>query len=71
MFFRIIVGLGTFAAGYYLGREVGRHEPVRRELEEGRASGRYREIHGGSTGGDEASRQAAADTAEKRTGGAP
>lgn len=44
MLLRLIVGAGLFAAGYYLGREVGRHEPMRREIEQGRADGRSREV---------------------------
>ena len=44
MIFRLFFSFGVFAAGYYLGREVGRHEPVRRELERGRSSGVSEEI---------------------------
>lgn len=44
MLVRLIIGAGLFAAGYYLGREIGRHEPLRRELEHGRATGRSAEV---------------------------
>lgn len=44
MILRLFFSFGVFAAGYYLGREVGRHEPVRRELERGRSSGLSEEI---------------------------
>ena len=40
MIYRIIVGVGLLALGYYLGREVGRAEPVREELRRARESGR-------------------------------
>jgi len=30
---RVVIGLGLLALGYYVGREVGRAEPTRRELE--------------------------------------
>lgn len=33
---RILTGLGLLALGYYVGREVGRTESVRKELEEAR-----------------------------------
>ena len=36
MLLRVILGAGLFAFGYYLGREVGRHEPIREELEQAR-----------------------------------
>jgi hypothetical protein len=36
MLTRIVAGLGLFALGYYLGKEVGRTEPVREELEAAR-----------------------------------
>ena len=63
MLFRLIMATGVFAAGYYLGREVGRHEPFRRELDEGRAVGTSEEVFAGgqeveqtrgpSSGGDQ------------------
>ncbi len=34
MFYKLIATTAVFALGYYLGREVGRTEPIRRELEE-------------------------------------
>ena len=44
MLVRLIMGAALFAAGYYLGREVGRHEPLRREIEAGREARRSQEI---------------------------
>ena len=62
MLFRLIMATGVFAAGYYLGREVGRHETFQRELDEGRAAGASEEVFAAgqkveqsrrpSTGGD-------------------
>jgi hypothetical protein len=39
---RVLIGLGLAALGYYVGREVGRAEPIRRALEasRGRTGGR-------------------------------
>ena len=34
MFFRVFVSLGLVALGYYVGREIGRGEPIRREMED-------------------------------------
>ncbi len=34
MLFRVFVSLGLVALGYYVGREIGRGEPIRREMEE-------------------------------------
>lgn len=39
MFYRIIINLGLFALGYYLGREVGRTESVRERMRQVRESG--------------------------------
>ena len=36
VFYRLIIGVGLFTLGYYIGREVGRTEHVRRELEQAR-----------------------------------
>jgi hypothetical protein len=47
MLFRLIMATGVFAAGYYLGREVGRHETFQRELDEGRAVGSSEEVFAG------------------------
>jgi len=33
MVFRVFVSLGLLALGYYVGREIGRGEPIRREME--------------------------------------
>ncbi len=38
MIYRILVGVGLTLLGYYVGREVGRAEPIRKELEEGRGT---------------------------------
>jgi hypothetical protein len=32
MFFRVFVSLGLLALGYYVGREIGRAEPIRKDL---------------------------------------
>lgn len=36
MFLRFIAATGIFALGYFIGREVGRLEPIVRELERAR-----------------------------------
>ena len=36
MLFRLIAGAGLFAFGYYLGKQIGRMEPIRDELEQAR-----------------------------------
>ena len=36
MFFRLMAATGLFALGYFIGREVGRMEPILRELERAR-----------------------------------
>ncbi len=36
MIFRILVGAGLLALGYYVGREIGRTESVREELRKAR-----------------------------------
>lgn len=36
MIFRLLLGVGLLAAGYYIGREVGRTEPLRGELDRAR-----------------------------------
>ena len=36
MILRLLVGVGLLALGYYVGREVGRAEPVREELRKAR-----------------------------------
>jgi hypothetical protein len=36
---RLIIGAGLLLLGYYVGREVGRSEEVRKELEQGRGEG--------------------------------
>ena len=33
MLFRVFVSMGLLALGYYVGREIGRGEPIRRDLE--------------------------------------
>ena len=37
MWTRLITGLGLLALGYYVGKQVGRMEPIRQELERTRA----------------------------------
>lgn len=44
MLFRMIAGAGLFVIGYYLGREVERYAPMRRELREARENGGTEEI---------------------------
>lgn len=39
MFYRLILNLGLFALGYYLGREVGRTESIRERMRRVRESG--------------------------------
>jgi len=36
MFFRLVAGAGLFALGYYVGREVGRMDPIIEELKRAR-----------------------------------
>jgi hypothetical protein len=36
MIFRILFGASLFALGYYIGKEIGRTEPIRESLEESR-----------------------------------
>jgi hypothetical protein len=36
MIFRLLLGVGLLAAGYYVGREVGRTESARGEIERSR-----------------------------------
>ncbi|MFM1892291.1 MAG: hypothetical protein RLZ44_1368 [Pseudomonadota bacterium] len=38
MWWRLLVGTGLFALGYYLGKEVERTRPVRDELDRARAA---------------------------------
>ena len=37
MLFRLIAAAGIFALGYYIGREIGRMEPIIAELEKSRS----------------------------------
>lgn len=39
MIYRMIVSVGLFALGYYLGREVGRTEAIREQLRLARGAG--------------------------------
>lgn len=32
MLFRVVVSVGLLALGYYVGREIGRGEPIRKDL---------------------------------------
>lgn len=34
MLFRIIVSVGLLAVGYYVGHEIGRAEPIRKDLKD-------------------------------------
>ena len=34
MFFRIIASVGLLALGYYVGHEIGRAEPIRKDLKD-------------------------------------
>jgi hypothetical protein len=36
MVFRILAGVGLFALGYYVGREIGKTEHIRRQLQQAR-----------------------------------
>jgi hypothetical protein len=38
MLFRMLVGAGLFVSGYYLGKQIGRTESVREDLERARAA---------------------------------
>ena len=42
MIYRILLGMGLLLLAYYIGREMGRTEPLRREMRE------YRERNGDS-----------------------
>ena len=33
MIFRVFISLGLLGLGYYVGREIGRGEPIRKDLE--------------------------------------
>ncbi len=45
MIFRILVGAGLLALGYFVGREIGRTEPVRKELRNAREQDRANDQH--------------------------
>ncbi|MCZ6577062.1 MAG: hypothetical protein ACE10E_10610 [Acidiferrobacterales bacterium] len=45
MIFRILVGAGLLALGYFVGREIGRTEPVRKELRNAREQDRAHDQH--------------------------
>jgi hypothetical protein len=46
---RVLVGVGLLCLGYYVGREVGRLEPVREELRRAREARPAQETtHGGA-----------------------
>ncbi len=36
MMFRLIIGAGLFAFGYYIGKQVGLTEPIRKEFAQAR-----------------------------------
>ena len=45
MLLRLILGAGLLAFGYYMGREVGRTEPLREELKRARENGETKALH--------------------------
>ncbi|MEA3292094.1 MAG: hypothetical protein U9Q71_07325 [Pseudomonadota bacterium] len=45
MLLRLIMGTGLIAFGYYMGREVGRTEPIREELKRVRENGEIEAPH--------------------------
>jgi len=52
MFVRVFIGVGLLALGYFVGREVGRTESVREELERRRAGAGTEHPDGGDSGPD-------------------
>ena len=45
MFFRVFISLGLLALGYYVGREIGRGEPIRKELKDLRDDEVRKQVH--------------------------
>jgi hypothetical protein len=52
MFVRVFIGVGLLALGYFVGREVGRTESVREELERRRAGAGTEQPDQGDSGPD-------------------
>ena len=48
MFFRVFVSMGLLALGYYVGREIGRGDPIRKDLENLRSEDRRKEAPSGA-----------------------
>ena len=44
MFFRVFISLGLLGLGYYVGREIGRGEPIRKDLENLRKEDHRKEV---------------------------
>jgi hypothetical protein len=59
MLLRLIAGIGLVAFGYYIGRQVGRMEPIREELQ------RAREAQAEDTDSDR--KQATAEAPDRST----
>ena len=45
MIFRVFVSMGLLALGYYVGREIGRGEPIRKELKDWRDDETRKQVH--------------------------
>ena len=48
MFFRVFVSMGLLALGYYVGREIGRGDPIRKDLKDLRSDDRRKEASSGA-----------------------
>ena len=46
MIFRVFVSMGLLALGYYVGREIGRGEPIRKDLKDWRDDEARKQVHG-------------------------
>jgi hypothetical protein len=45
MIYRVFVSMGLLALGYYVGREIGRGEPIRKELKYWRDEETRKQVH--------------------------
>jgi hypothetical protein len=45
MIFRMFVSMGLLALGYYVGREIGRGEPIRKDLKDWRDDATRKQVH--------------------------
>ena len=45
MIFRVFVSMGLLALGYYVGREIGRGEPMRKDLKDWRDDEERKQVH--------------------------